>query len=190
MSGQGTQIILYTHHGCADSRRVWEWLTARDVAFVERNVTGDLDAAKDLLEPGTFATPLLVVGDVRVLGYRPQKLGAALDRPLQPDGRPDQLRLVPRCAHRPARVEPRLELAYGYHARARAVFPCTCPDRGSLARVRRVPRRSSPSLWSLAASTAGRSASIPTTEVPHRIKPSGRFMPCYGERGDNVHGRT
>ncbi len=78
MSGQGTQIILYTHHGCADSRRVGEWLTERGVAFVERTVTGDPDAAQELLTTGIFATPLVMVGDKRVLGYRPQKLAAAL----------------------------------------------------------------------------------------------------------------
>ena len=46
--------------------------------FVERNVTGNLDTAKELLATGIFATPLLVVGDATVLGFRPDALSAAL----------------------------------------------------------------------------------------------------------------
>jgi len=57
---------------------VREWLTARGVPFVERNVTGDLVAAKELLATGIFATPLFVTGEERVLGFRPDKLAALL----------------------------------------------------------------------------------------------------------------
>ena len=72
--------ILYTQTGCADSRKVRDWLAERGVDFVERNVTGDMDAAKELLATGIFATPLLVVGDKQVIGFRPDKLAAALER--------------------------------------------------------------------------------------------------------------
>jgi len=50
----------------------------RGVTFVERNVTGDMDAAKALMATGIFGTPLLVVGDETVFGFRPDKLAAAL----------------------------------------------------------------------------------------------------------------
>ena len=70
--------ILYTQAGCAESRRVRVWLTKQGVPFVERNVTGDPAAARDLVATGTFATPLLVVGDRLALGYRPQALAEAL----------------------------------------------------------------------------------------------------------------
>jgi glutaredoxin len=70
--------VLYTQAGCADSRQVRDWLTARGVAFAERNVTRDMDAAKDLLATGYFATPLLVVVGAKVVGYRPAALAAAL----------------------------------------------------------------------------------------------------------------
>lgn len=70
--------ILFTQTGCADSRKVHEWLNERGVAFVERNVTGDMAAAKALMATGVFATPLLVVHDERVLGFRPDLLAAAL----------------------------------------------------------------------------------------------------------------
>jgi glutaredoxin len=70
--------VLYTQTGCADSRKVRDWLSERGVAFVERNVTGDLDAANELLATGTFATPLFVVDDEQVFGFRPDNLAAAL----------------------------------------------------------------------------------------------------------------
>ena len=70
--------ILFTQTGCADSGKVRQWLAERGADFVERNVTGDLDAAKALMATGIFGTPLLVVGDETVLGFRPDKLAAAL----------------------------------------------------------------------------------------------------------------
>ena len=70
--------ILFTQSGCRDSRKVRSWLTARNVAFTERNVTGDPDAANELLATGYFATPLLVSGETVVIGFRPTSIAAAL----------------------------------------------------------------------------------------------------------------
>ena len=70
--------VLFTQTGCADSRKVRDWLSAHDVAFVERNVSGDAAAAHDLIATGIFATPLLVIGDEQVLGFRPDKLAAMI----------------------------------------------------------------------------------------------------------------
>ena len=70
--------ILYTQAGCAESARVRAWLTDRGIAFAERDASTDLAAARALYATGTFATPLLVVGDDKVLGYRPEALGALL----------------------------------------------------------------------------------------------------------------
>ena len=62
--------ILFTQHGCSDSARVRAYLDRAGGPFVERNVSGDPAAAAALLATGTFATPLLVVGDAMVLGFR------------------------------------------------------------------------------------------------------------------------
>jgi len=71
--------VLYTQTGCRDSERVRSWLVARNVAFTERNVTGDPNAARELLATGSFATPLLVNGDTMVVGFRPASIAAALN---------------------------------------------------------------------------------------------------------------
>jgi hypothetical protein len=70
--------ILYTQAGCAESARVRSWLSDRGIAFTERSASTDLAAARELYATGLFATPLLVVGDETVLGYRPRALADAL----------------------------------------------------------------------------------------------------------------
>ena len=77
-------VVLYSQVGCADSRRVRRLLRERGVAFVERNATHDADAAAALAHTGIFGTPLLVVADRTVFGYRP----AAILRALQDAGVP------------------------------------------------------------------------------------------------------
>lgn len=72
------EIILYTQAGCGESSQVRAWLRERDVAFTERNASDDLEAAQALYASGVFATPLLIVGETSVLGFRPKDLMAAL----------------------------------------------------------------------------------------------------------------
>ncbi len=69
---------LYTQIGCEESRLTRAWLADRGIAFIERNVSGDYEAALALAATGTFATPLLVIDGEAVLGFRPDKLAAIL----------------------------------------------------------------------------------------------------------------
>jgi glutaredoxin len=78
MTTRDSVPILYTQTDCADSARVRAWLGEHQIPFIERNVTGNLAAAQELMATGTFATPLLVVGQHQVIGYRPAQLAAAL----------------------------------------------------------------------------------------------------------------
>ncbi len=78
MNDPTAPATLYTQAGCVESDSVRAWLTEHGVAFAERDVTGDLNAAKALLATGIFATPLLLVGDERVLGFRPAEIARAL----------------------------------------------------------------------------------------------------------------
>ena len=76
----GEAAILYTQADCAESAKVRAWLVDREIPFTERDASGDPDAAQALSATGTFATPLLVVGDERVLGFRPEELAEVLGR--------------------------------------------------------------------------------------------------------------
>ena len=83
----GDAPILYTQTGCEDSARARAWLTERGVAFLERDMTPDPAAARRLYEGGTFATPLLLAGNAKMLGFRPRELAAALGGRAAPRGR-------------------------------------------------------------------------------------------------------
>jgi glutaredoxin len=63
--------ILYTQNGCAASKQARDWLVEHSVPFVERNVSGDAAIALELAATGIFATPLLVIGDVQIFGFKP-----------------------------------------------------------------------------------------------------------------------
>jgi len=67
--------------GYLDSRKVHDRLTGRGVPVIERNVTGKLGAAREPLATGTFGTPLLVIEEERVIGYRPDRLAAVRSEP-------------------------------------------------------------------------------------------------------------
>jgi len=70
--------ILYTQAGCAESAKVRAWLMDHGISFIERDASTDPDAAEALAATGTFAAPLLVIGDNRVLGFREQEISALL----------------------------------------------------------------------------------------------------------------
>jgi glutaredoxin len=70
--------ILYTQAGCAESARVRTWLAEHSIPFLERDASADLEAAIALAATGIFATPLVVVGESTVFGFRPQALAALL----------------------------------------------------------------------------------------------------------------
>ena len=71
-------MTLYTQAGCAESTQVRSWLADRGIAFREEDVSSDSAATQALAATGVFATPLLVVGDNQVLGFREQALAALL----------------------------------------------------------------------------------------------------------------
>lgn len=71
-------VTLYTQAGCAESAKVRAWLTEQSIHFTERDVSADPEAVEALIATGTFATPLLVAGHNRVLGFRSRELSAIL----------------------------------------------------------------------------------------------------------------
>ncbi len=78
MADATTGPILYTQVSCAESEKVRAWLVDHGIPFTERDASADQRAASALAATGTFATPLLVIGDTTVLGFRPDALRTAL----------------------------------------------------------------------------------------------------------------
>ena len=71
-------VVLFTEAGSAECGRVRRLLRDHGVAFCEQHVSHDAGAARALAETGIFGTPLLVVGDRTVFGYRPAAILTAL----------------------------------------------------------------------------------------------------------------
>ncbi len=71
-------IVLFSQDGCADSARVRACFRVSGVPFVERNVTGDEEAAAALLATGVFATPVVIAGGQPLVGGRLPALADAL----------------------------------------------------------------------------------------------------------------
>lgn len=76
MTDTEPEPTLYTQAGCAESAKVRAWLTDHGIPFIERDASADPEAASALAATGIFATPLLVVGHKKVLGFRPEALSA------------------------------------------------------------------------------------------------------------------
>ena len=54
------------------------YLSQKDIAFTEYNISTDTDALRRLVEMGHRTTPVTVIQDEKVVGYSTAKLDAAL----------------------------------------------------------------------------------------------------------------
>ena len=62
------QIVVFSQPGCPTCAQVKSFLKARNLDFVDRDVSTDEEAMRELEERGYSATPVTVVGDVEILG--------------------------------------------------------------------------------------------------------------------------
>ena len=54
------------------------YLSQRDIPFTEYNVSTNREGLKALLALGCRTTPVTIIGDTKVIGYSPSRLGEAL----------------------------------------------------------------------------------------------------------------
>lgn len=54
------------------------YLSRKGVPFTEYNVSLEPEAKKQLLEMGFRTTPVTVIGDTKIVGYKPPQLESAL----------------------------------------------------------------------------------------------------------------
>ncbi len=72
-------ITVFTSNGCGPCEMVKGYLAKEGVAFEVRNVSEDAAARDELIDLGHRATPVTVVGDRRIVGYKPDQLAEALE---------------------------------------------------------------------------------------------------------------
>lgn len=62
-------IIVYSSNLCSVCGMVKAFLKLRDVEFVEKNVSTDLEGRSELMEMGFDSTPVTVIGSRLLIGF-------------------------------------------------------------------------------------------------------------------------
>lgn len=73
-----SEIKVYTSESCGPCQMVKAHLKRKDFTYVERNISEDPDALTELENLGWRTTPVTLIGDSTVLGYKPKELDSAL----------------------------------------------------------------------------------------------------------------
>ena len=71
-------VTIFTSNGCGPCEMVKGYLVKEGVSFEEKNVSTDVAARQELIDLGHRATPVTLVGDHRIVGYKPDQLAEAL----------------------------------------------------------------------------------------------------------------
>lgn len=72
------RVILYSQPGCPPCFAAKQFLTARNIPFVYKDVKADSGALRELVKLNSRSTPTIVVGDEVLIGFDPDRLEAAL----------------------------------------------------------------------------------------------------------------
>ena len=75
---KATRVVVVTANNCAYCDRAKAFLLSRKVPFRERNLETSRSANAEFQRLGARGVPLILVGNRRIEGYRPDLLGKAL----------------------------------------------------------------------------------------------------------------
>ena len=67
-------VILYTQSDCPPCDWTKAYLKSRRIRFVERDVSADADAQAELEALGVRSTPVTVIGETIIIGYKPDEM--------------------------------------------------------------------------------------------------------------------
>lgn len=67
-------VVLYSQPGCPPCGWVEQFLNARGVAFIKRDIQKDESAMRELMRLKSRSTPTLVVGTRVMIGFDPDQL--------------------------------------------------------------------------------------------------------------------
>ena len=73
-------ITVYTSPTCHYCHLAKEWLTARDIPFVEKDVTQTENALEVMKRTDMMGTPVIVVGDEVIQGFNQSRLEELLGK--------------------------------------------------------------------------------------------------------------
>ncbi|MFH1087567.1 MAG: glutaredoxin family protein [Chloroflexota bacterium] len=73
------KVFVYTTPTCSQCRAVKEYLAEKKIAYVERNVGEDREAAREMLEKsGEMSVPVVIIYDKVVVGFNRTRLDRLL----------------------------------------------------------------------------------------------------------------
>ena len=72
------EVKVYTSDTCSYCHMVKEYLEEKGVEYIERNVSTDSEARKELIANGFMGVPVVYIGDEVIQGFDKKKLDALL----------------------------------------------------------------------------------------------------------------
>ena len=72
--------ILYTSTGCQYCAKIKQFLTERGIGYEERDILVKESWLDELAKYGIFGVPALFLNDEPIVGYRPNKMAAVIDK--------------------------------------------------------------------------------------------------------------
>ena len=71
-------VKVYTSNTCSYCHMVKEYLEEKGVEYIERNVSTDSEARKELIANGYMGVPVVYIGDEVIQGFDKKKLDELL----------------------------------------------------------------------------------------------------------------
>jgi len=72
------EVKVYTSNTCSYCHMVKEYLDEKGVDYIERNVSTDSEARKELIASGFMGVPVVYIGDEVIQGFDKKKLDELL----------------------------------------------------------------------------------------------------------------
>lgn len=71
-------VIIYTSTTCPHCVTAKQYFTSKGIEYTEKNVGTDMEARKELMAKGYMGVPVIVVGDVEMVGFDKEKIEGLL----------------------------------------------------------------------------------------------------------------
>ncbi len=68
------KVVVYSSESCMYCKQAKEFLKENNIPYVEKNVSTDMEARKELMAKGHMGVPVIYVDDVEMVGFDKPKL--------------------------------------------------------------------------------------------------------------------
>ena len=73
------KVVIYSTPTCPYCKRAKEYLSQKDISYVEHNVAGDREATKEMIQKsGQMGVPIIIIDGEVVVGFNQAKLDSLL----------------------------------------------------------------------------------------------------------------